>query len=392
MIELYSASSNLGDNLSLTPACWAPGTGGARVHLVDDPCVRSIAPIFDGFADVVFDNPKPPRTAVEWPIPGPKSRKILWGIGRGTANPIPKIMLTRDEVAAARTQLASIMHMAGKSGAPCVIKCNTAQQSYRTPPRVVLEKIVADNPGVTFLNFGLTPKHAKSQSQHLTIEGVVEVLDLPIREQAALYQVIGRYVGPDTGDYHLMLAVGGKCDVLVPDSVWHYNHGDFLYDESCWAAETEPRVAYQNFNYPLSAGITDVQFVEFRIKTDQADAYDRLSIAQVKADKNPLNGAAQDNYDRMSVELLKMVGGWHPRVLRSPEFQAMVDINTALYERIDTLAHSTGSGQAARTESLDEEKKTKALNDERYQCKRRLQERWFGGVLAEQKFGLRDAA
>lgn len=40
--------------------------------------------------------------------------------------------------------------------------------------------------------------------------------DLPLRTVAACYYWIGRYVGVDTGNYHLMLAVNGQCDVWVP--------------------------------------------------------------------------------------------------------------------------------------------------------------------------------
>jgi len=86
---------------------------------------------------------------------------------------------------------------------------------------------------VSFLNFGLSKNHVKHNFANLTVPGIHTFFDLPIREQAAIYHVVGRYIGPDTGDYHMMLSVGGKCDVLVPTSSPGYSYQYFHYNAAC---------------------------------------------------------------------------------------------------------------------------------------------------------------
>lgn len=373
MIDLYSASSNLGDNLSLTPIMWATP---ARVHLFDDSANHSIAPIFDDLAEVAFDNVAPPRASPEGNAPGPIARKLMVGQGLLPANPIPRIKLKEEEVAKARETLAVML--GDKVSAACVIKANSAKQSVRIPPPEVLRRIVEQNPDVTFINFGLNASHAKHDFLHVSVDGVLEVFNLPIREQAAIYHVIGRYVGPDTGDYHLMLAVGGRCDVLVPHSSWEYDYHRFHYTPDCWTHEAAPRVTYHNWHQSLGVSMVGLILNPFKMTVDKGGFYDMLSIALVKTLKNPQNQEAQRNYLRMTDELEGLVGrARHQLVIMSPEFSAMRDVNMALYDRL-------GSLQAYKTP--EEERRTDELNNGRMEAKRRLQARWFGGQLSEQKF------
>lgn len=83
---------------------------------------------------------------------------------------------------------------------------------------------------------GLKPKH---------VLHILEVLDtplscggsgLPLEHKINEFAANPRYIGCDTGDYHLMLAVGGKCIVLVPDDCddyqyrrWHYDSDRVVY-------------------------------------------------------------------------------------------------------------------------------------------------------------------
>ncbi len=244
MIDLYSASSNLGDNLSLTPLMRA---AQCRVHLFDDAAVRAVAPIFDGLGEVVFDNGSPtthaPKASPESPVRGPHSKKTLAQFGYPDADPIPRIVLTDDEIARARELVSGLSN-------PCIIKANTSQRNYRTPPAELMQWIQMQNPDVTFLTTALSPNHAKHNFDFTPLGGVFPLWDLPIRQMAAIYQAVGRYIGGDTGDYHLMLAVGGKCDVLVPDSNAEYPYVDFHYDDSCWT--DDKRIRYHPWSQPFN--------------------------------------------------------------------------------------------------------------------------------------------
>ena len=57
----------------------------------------------------------------------------------------------------------------------------------------------------------------------------IKLLDLDLQTLSGLYSIVGKYVGVDTGDMHLMLAVGGVCEVHVPPSGNEYNHNEWHY-------------------------------------------------------------------------------------------------------------------------------------------------------------------
>lgn len=251
LIDLYSSSSNLGDNLGLTPLCAATA---CRVHLYDDAGCRGIAPIFAGLAEVVFDNgfPDGPGPVSNDPthILAPTTMRHLvhYGLGEVPLPAIPFMPLTVDETRRAAEFVSRYPN-------PCIIKCSPQVTDQRTPPLDLMARIVAANPLVTFLQFGLSKDHAKFNFADVTAPGIHLFYDLPIREQAAIYAAVGRYIGPDTGDYHLMLAVGGRADVLVPPDSPTYPYRFFHYNSGCWAG-WNPRVRYHPWAAPLRDLIT----------------------------------------------------------------------------------------------------------------------------------------
>lgn len=247
MIDIYSASSNLGDNLSLTPLMRATP---CRVHLIDDPAVRAIAPVFDWLGEVVFDNDK--RLASPEVGAGPHSAKLMAAHDvRGEA--IPSMVFTSDENAWGREFVRRLSF----EKPVCVIKASTQQANYRTPPSDLMQQIVDLNPGVQFVMFGLSSSHVKHNFQQVKLKGVYTAWDYSIRHQAAIYHQIGRYIGPDTGDLHLMLAVGGATDVLVPPSRWDYDHNHFHYRPEDYVGEV-PRTRYHDWTQPFRPSITSL--------------------------------------------------------------------------------------------------------------------------------------
>lgn len=239
MIDLYSSSSNLGDNLGLTPLCAATP---CRVHMYDDAGCREVAPIFNGLAEVVFDNGSPekgpPKSNDPMEINAPNSLRHLLRFGQSGKNAIPVMKLTEKEIAWTHI----LDHLLSN---PCILKASPGKHSERTPPMEVIQKIVDENPDVTFLTFGLSKNHPKYNFVDAVPKGdnVKAFYDLSIRQLAAIYHVVGRYIGADTGDYHLMLAVGGKCEVLVPRESPTYPYSYFHYNDVCWRGEI-PRARY----------------------------------------------------------------------------------------------------------------------------------------------------
>lgn len=64
---------------------------------------------------------------------------------------------------------------------------------------------------------------------------------IPIRNKALVFRRCPRYIGADTGDMHLMLAVGGKCIVLIPDDCQDYQYRRWHY------VDYPDRILYVNF-------------------------------------------------------------------------------------------------------------------------------------------------
>lgn len=240
MIDLYSASSNLGDNLSLTPLMRATP---CRVHLIDDEAVRSVSPLFDGLGAVVFDNEKRWSTR-QSQDGGPHSARYLKAHGLAS-NAIPSINLTPEEINWARQFIGS----SGLDANLCILKASTQTPNYRTPPAGLLDQIIDLNPEVQFITSALSSNHAKHNFQYVPTKRTLTMWDYPIRKLAAIYHVVGRYIGPDTGDGHLMLSVGGKADVLVPDSTWEYDHPTFHYRPIDFAPGLT-RALYHNWSTP----------------------------------------------------------------------------------------------------------------------------------------------
>lgn len=235
LTDIYSDSPNLGDNLALTPILLSRP---CRLHLYNEAWVRGIAPIFDGLAaeTVWFDDGKKVRQTDSLFLARPWTKRILGYYGLWNVPAIPQIKLTETEIKEGQ-RIAKIYQN------PCIIKGSPQKTGERTVPDHILRNIVARNPDVTFIQFGFSQSHLKGEVAYSKIPGVVEFFDTPVRDMAAIYAGVGRYVGCDTGDYHLMLAVGGNADVICPPNSPTYNYDYVHYGSDCWL-NLPPRVAY----------------------------------------------------------------------------------------------------------------------------------------------------
>lgn len=80
-----------------------------------------------------------------------------------------------------------------------------------------------------------TPIVCQSSSNFLNI-GEHQLTDLDLKKYVCLLRKVGLYFGANTGDYHLMTAVGGRTFVYQPvdhslfiSSEWDYNHPNNIY-------------------------------------------------------------------------------------------------------------------------------------------------------------------
>jgi hypothetical protein len=85
----------------------------------------------------------------------------------------------------------------------------------------------------TILHFGVSNNFTK-------FKNTIDYVDLPLEDIAVYYSIVKKYIGIDTGDYHLMLAVGGNAEVYVPNQT-----NDYMYEN--WHYPNKNRVIYKNF-------------------------------------------------------------------------------------------------------------------------------------------------
>lgn len=118
---------------------------------------------------------------------------------------------------------------------PIAFVANSAKEWKfdREPPYPFFQSLIDDlSKSHTVLQFGISDNFTK-------YENTIPIVDISIDMLIKYYSAIGKFFGVDTGDTHLMLAVGGVCDVFIPKpkfrmpEAWNYDH---------------PRIKYYYFN------------------------------------------------------------------------------------------------------------------------------------------------
>ncbi len=236
-ITITNTAGSLGDYLSTT-VVFKNGRKG-RVVCVDSPHTRHFVTIYEGIADIELlpfeqvENTKETNEELCF------SQRILNYHGITDVNAIPEIKLTKNEIefgVETVKQYENPVVVNFTSGAAGKSHLNA---NYRRVPNVIRDGIIKNlkSQGRTILRFGVKKNMSNIYQNYEVIDDIIDIPDLSIRQAASCYRAIGEYIGADTGDHHLMLAVGGKCMTLVPPSCWHYNHNRHLYFGYAWKDE-----------------------------------------------------------------------------------------------------------------------------------------------------------
>ena len=239
---------NLGDFLWLTPlARYVPDL---TIQMREgDKRAQSVSPIFDGLCDVEFvENPSPTKKTNDKIH---VTQKILNAYGVFGRNSIPKICLKEEEIKNAKKILSNyknpIAIINNNSGTNDPLN---SRAKYVCPPHKNMQEICNHfiKNGRSVVQFGPTADYY-DRDTFVPLDGAFIIRGLSVRELAACYHLIGQMISGDTGDYHLMLAVGGECITLIPhESLYFgYIYSDLLYGyvNDDWAGE-EPRCTYIN--------------------------------------------------------------------------------------------------------------------------------------------------
>lgn len=235
-LVITNTAGSLGDWLSLTPTLRR--LDNPKVLARDSAHTRSFATLYEGLAEVEFTN------EVVSPTPeagfGPFSRRIMNAFGF-TGNAIPSVILRSEEIDWAREFLKDYNRpivFNNTCGGANVEKPITDLCNWRKMPDQFAQEVIdgLNTVGKTPIRFGVKTS-VDIYNNYDEFKGLVNIPDLPLRKVAACYKVIGEYAGTDSGDHHLMLAVGGKSQCFVPPDVWHYQHARHLYDDLAWAGD-----------------------------------------------------------------------------------------------------------------------------------------------------------
>lgn len=242
---------NLGDTLWVSPlAIYEPNL--VVQMLGNDKRSRLTAPILDGLCKVEFVEKTEETKKAK--IRDHVTQQILTAYGHGGKPSIPKVILKPEEIFWAIDFLKSkgvkdprnaIVFINQNSGTK---DPNNPRAAYVRPhPDHItsLARFWVQGGRTQILQFGPSADFYDKRDVFEPIENATCIRGLTVRELASVYHVVGRMIGSDTGDKHLMLAVGGRVACLVPrDSIqWGYRHFDLLYNKTCWGDE-KPRLRY----------------------------------------------------------------------------------------------------------------------------------------------------
>lgn len=227
------SAGSLGDWLSLTPLLAA--APGSTVIAQDSPHTRQFATLYEGLAKVEFSKEAVADTPVTDEV-GPVSRRILNYYGFRDFSPIPVVRLLDYEFAWAREFLSKYPNPIAFNNTTASARRDKPEHdicNYRRMPDVLSGRIIRTlyDGGYTVIRFGCKGTMRNIYDNYDRFPGIVNLLDLNLRQLAACYHVIGRYGGTQTGDLHLALASGVKeLYVFVPPSCFHYDYDKHHYD------------------------------------------------------------------------------------------------------------------------------------------------------------------
>lgn len=219
MIKVIGAnpnSSGLGDVLLLTAVCkHFPGLV-VQLH----PDYEKLAFLFDGLCDRVelTTQPKHTRGIGE----GTFSKRMCAELGYYGDDTVPFIFTNSEKFQQAKEKIKNIKN-------PIAVKINCSNRWKHVREynfeyvKQEIQKIISA--GYTPIQFGITDNYTP-------VEGCIQMPDLNLEDLAAMYKAIGLYFGTDTGDFHLMLAVGGKTIVMVPE-IPHPEYNPDLFVHKC---------------------------------------------------------------------------------------------------------------------------------------------------------------
>lgn len=198
-----------------------------KVILHNDLQSKQVSTIFNDIAEVEFSDNPPERLDHNCKLPIHRGEKILRSYNIDSSFCLPFVKITKDEIDWAKEFLKDYKNLIvinnDNSGSK---DPNNIRANYVRPPVELMEEQCK-----FLINIGYTPIQFAKKELFTPLNNCIQLINLNIRQTLACFSIIKRYIGGDTGLYHLMLAAGGSCDVFIPDESIRlgYIYSDLLY-------------------------------------------------------------------------------------------------------------------------------------------------------------------
>jgi hypothetical protein len=219
-------NGSLGDALWLTPPMKVLRNVVVQMH--NDKQCHEVSTIYESLATVEFtDMPVETIYRANNEDKTHPTQKVLNVLGITEVNCIPKIQLKLKEINWAKDFLKEYKN-------PIAIK--NENSGINSPSNYRAQYLRAYPESLQYIvnyliSLGYTPLQFGQNTSFSPLKNTIHIKGLSIRQLAACYFIIGKYIGCDTGDYHLMLSVGGKCYVSIPHQSVQYG---YLYYDSLY--------------------------------------------------------------------------------------------------------------------------------------------------------------
>jgi len=250
-IVIGSQGGGLGDNLQLTPLF--KYFKKSTVEIINTDYGQDLCAIYEGLADIelkdkpilqekffkLYGNP-----SLNQPFSnGALNYLTIFGIDK-YVSPIPKVFLDPVGLKTAKEFLSKYKNPIAlvTYGRGYKVEVEQKYAEYRLLENSKWQIIINE------LSKKFTVLHFFKGDCLMKLNNCVEINNLSINQLKYFFSIIKKYIGIDTGSYHLMLAVGGFSHVIVPDLSWEHQYcpSNWQYPPELWWDEPSPRVKYYN--------------------------------------------------------------------------------------------------------------------------------------------------
>lgn len=251
-IIIGSQGGGLGDNLQITPLF--KYFNNATIEIIDNDHGKNISAVYESIAKIEFKE-NPIKQEIFFSRYGNPERSMplrngalnyltIFGI-ENEVSPIPKINLDPNEIEKTKLKISQYKNPIALVTYGMGYKKDNVFQKYPEHKMLSPDKwqfIINE------LSQSYTVLHFCKGESLIKLNNCIEITDLSIYELKHYFAVINKYLGIDTGPYHLMLAVGGFSHVIVPNLSWEYQYcpSNWQYAEELWEKEDSIRVKYYN--------------------------------------------------------------------------------------------------------------------------------------------------